>query len=274
MNDWLAGKSCPECHCAELRQADPSWPTVVVDGIPHVAASQGTVPWPVSLQHLARWPASLALPPTWDDLASAVREAFRGLRKRCRILQDDPCTDSAIVECTAELWSLFSSGTGGDTPISHADIQAAKTWLRGMFVTVFDHNLSCLAVTCQRLAYEQACKLLDLSGPVSEPNIVWELANTKALQDAIVQMAVVPDLKDEFLMPNNFTKVPKHQMAGRNCGCSPQMEIAWTSLAIDYPETRHAVLSAALCCLQGSGCFVGSIPTSSLVGFHVNTGSC
>ena len=109
-----------------------------------------------------------------------------------------------LLNVTAELWSLFSSGTGGDTPISHADIQAAKTWLRGMFVTVFDHNLSCLAVTCQRLAYEQACKLLDLSGPVSEPNIVWELANTKALQDAIVQMAVVPDLKDEFLMPKQF----------------------------------------------------------------------
>ena len=252
MNDWLAGKSCPECHCAELRQADPSWPTVVVDGIPHVAASQGTVPWPVSLQHLARWPASFALPPTWDDLASAVREAFRGLRKRCRILQDDPCTDSAIVECTAELWSLFSSGTGGDTPISHADIQAAKTWLRGMFVTVFDHNLSCLAVTCQRLAYEQACKLLDLSGPVSEPNIVWELANTKALQDAIVQMAVVPDLKDEFLMPNNFTKVPKHQWQVGTVAVLPKWKspgLRWR-LIIQKHATPccllHSVVSRAL----------------------------
>ena len=80
-----------------------------------------------------------------------------------------------------------------------------------MFVAGFDHNLSCLAITCQRLAYEQACKLLDLSGPLSEPNSVRERADTKALQDAIVQMAVVPDVKDEFLMPSNLTKVPKHQ---------------------------------------------------------------
>ena len=48
MSDWLAGKSCPACRCAELRQADPSGPTVVVDGTPHVAAAQGTLPWPES----------------------------------------------------------------------------------------------------------------------------------------------------------------------------------------------------------------------------------
>ena len=52
------------------------------------------------------------------------------------------------------------------------------------------------------------------------------------------------------------------------------MKIAWTSLAVDHPETRHTVLFAALRHFKGSGCFVGSIPASSLVGLHVNTGGC
>ena len=38
------------------------------------------------------------------------------------------------------------------------------------------------------------------------------------------------------------------------------MKIAWTSLAVDHPETRHTVLFAALRHFKGSGCFVGSIP--------------
>ena len=208
LHEWLAARTCPRCPCFELMQQDLRWPSVTVEGVQHVAASQGTVPWPERLQHLASWPASLCLPPRWEDVASAVRDAFRSLRRRCRVDHQDFCTDHAIAECTADLWALFQSQTSSPIPVSWDDISGARTWLRSMFVTVYDHNPTCLAIICPKLAYMQACRLLDFSIPCTAPDIVWKTSNSSVFSEAIADMATIPGLP-EFLQPPSLTKVPK-----------------------------------------------------------------
>lgn len=76
---------CPVCPCQTVRSKVPGWPVVTFDGCEHIAAPQGSVPWPETLQHLARWPATLCLPPCFEDVVAAVRTSFRRLRDRCRI---------------------------------------------------------------------------------------------------------------------------------------------------------------------------------------------
>ena len=85
----------PMCNCRQLLLAEPRWPVVTFEGQQHIAASQGHVPWPEHLQHLARWPASLCLPPRYEDIVCAVRHGFRRLRDRCRMHVQDVCTDNA-----------------------------------------------------------------------------------------------------------------------------------------------------------------------------------
>ena len=116
--------------------------------------------------------------------------------------------DAVIAECTADLWALFQSQTSSPIPVSWDDISGARTWLRSMFVTVYDHNPTCLAIICPKLAYMQACRLLDFSIPCTVPNIVWKTSNSSVLAEAITDMATIPGLPD-FLQPPSLTKVPK-----------------------------------------------------------------
>ena len=50
-----------------------------------------------------------------------------------------------------------------DLTISWKMVAQAKCWLGELFVSVFDHNLSTLAVMCPKLVFDQACKLLDFN---------------------------------------------------------------------------------------------------------------
>ena len=102
LNDWLSGKIHPSCVCNDVLSAEPTWPFVTVDSVEHIAASAGTVPWPEELQCLAKWPATLSLPPRWDDIAACVRSSFRSFRKRCKIRCTDSSTEAVIQECVDE----------------------------------------------------------------------------------------------------------------------------------------------------------------------------
>ena len=102
LNDWLSGKIRPSCVCHDMLSAEPTWPSVTVDGVEHIAASAGTVPWPEELHCSAKWPATLSLPPRWDDIAACVRSSFRGFRKKCKIRCTDHSTEAVIQECVAE----------------------------------------------------------------------------------------------------------------------------------------------------------------------------
>lgn len=67
------------------------------------------MPWPETLQRLARWPATVCLPPRLGGIVAAVRTSFRRLRDRCRIPFFDFCRIEAIEFCAAaaRLWGLL-----------------------------------------------------------------------------------------------------------------------------------------------------------------------
>ena len=161
------------------------------------------------LQCLSRWPASVTLPPRWEDVASSVRDCFRRLRDRCKAPSSCTVVDSAIHSCIATLWELVQSTRGG--PVSGAVLASAKQWIaeHNFFVSVFDHNLSTLALVCRKLAYHSACKLLDF-GPYAHDaaDHVWERACANAVQSLLRRMARVPGLPRE-LAPAATATVPK-----------------------------------------------------------------
>ena len=210
LNDWLSGKIHPSCVCHDMLSAEPTWPSVTVDGVEHIAASAGTVPWPEELQCLAKWPATLSLPPRWDDIAACVRSSFRSFRKRCKIRCTDSSTEAVIQECVAEAWSLFMNFAQDDFPISWKMVAQAKCWLGELFVSVFDHNLSTLAVMCPKLVFDQACKLLDFNqdNGCPDPNIIWHSADTSRVRDALQSMALLNGLSDR-LQPRRLSNVPR-----------------------------------------------------------------
>ena len=142
------------------------------------------------------------LPPT-------VRDCFRKLRNRCKA--PSPCTavDSEIHSCIATLWKLVQSTRGG--PVSWAVLASTKQWIaeHNFSVSVFDHDLSTLALVCPKLAYRSACKLLDF-GPYAHhaANFVWERACANAVQSLLLRMARVPGLPRELALAVTAT-VPK-----------------------------------------------------------------
>ena len=132
-----------------MRSKYPGWPVVSFEGCEHIASSQGCVPWPEQLQHLARWPATICLPPRYEDVVSAIRKCFRRLRDRCRVSISDACTVDAIQTCVSQLWALHVKDL--KVPITWAHAEAARAWLKshGLFASVFDHNLSSLGAFAQ-----------------------------------------------------------------------------------------------------------------------------
>ena len=193
----------PLCRCGEILSGSPCWPVVTFEGREHIAASQGAVPWPEQLQHLARWPATLSLPPRFDDIVAALRNSFRRLRSRCRISLSDPCTDVAVRDCAFQLWAILCKDSR--VPITWDQATAARTWLRshGFFVSIFDHNASSLGVFCPWLVFEHTCKLLDfLHHQNLHANFVWSCSVVDCNErDLLRSMAAVPLLPD-YLSPH------------------------------------------------------------------------
>lgn len=96
------------------------------------------------LQHLARWPASLCLPPKYEDIVCAVRQGFRRLHGRCRMHIQHVSTDNAIHACASKLWGLLSQDL--KVPITWEQVVDARAWLKsqGFFVSIFDHGSTSL----------------------------------------------------------------------------------------------------------------------------------
>ena len=147
------------CRCAALLADNPCWPSVFHNGERHIAASQGSVPWPVGLKHFAFWAASISLPPRRKDLMGPLQSSVRRLAKWCRV-SDTCASERVLVECVDSLWADLTS-RAADAPISWNDVKAAKRWLQGFFVQYFDHNASRLGehgsprINCADISMEQ-----------------------------------------------------------------------------------------------------------------------
>ena len=201
----------PQCICEAVRLQNPGWPVVTFDGCEHIAAPQGMVPWPEQLRHLARWPASIGLPPRFEDVVSAVRTSFRRLRNRCRIPISDSCTVEAVQRCCSSLWSLPVQDSR--VPITWSHVGEAREWLQaqGVFVSVFDHNPSSLGVFCPKLVFEHACQLLDfLHHQKPDANFAWSVSDIGRQRDVLSGMANMSDLPSH-LIPGLHTVVSKRQ---------------------------------------------------------------
>ncbi|CAL1157640.1 unnamed protein product [Cladocopium goreaui] len=190
----------PQCICEAVRLQNPGWPVVTFDGCEHIAAPQGMVPWPEQLRHLARWPASIGLPPRFEDVVSAVRTSFRRLRNRCRIPISDSCAVEAVQRCCSSLWSLPVQDSR--VPITWSHVGEAREWLQaqGVFVSVFDHNPSSLGVFCPKLVFEHACQLLDfLHHQKPDANFAWSVSDIGRQRDVLSGMANMSDLPSHLI---------------------------------------------------------------------------
>jgi len=200
----------PSCQCASRLLANPSWPNVTLNGVSHIAAPQGRIPWPAHLQHLARWPASTTLAPTEQDIASLLRDCFRKLRVRCGIKDDGRILETVVADITERLWAVASSHVQS-VPISRADAKAARIWLKDFYIQFFDHNTARIGVFCKQLVRDCARRALDFGEyATATSNIVWchnwsrEGDPVLALRD----LAFVPRLSRE-LQPHVFTSVSR-----------------------------------------------------------------
>ena len=199
----------PACNCKSLLARFPSWPAVTFEGELHIAAPQGCAIWPEHLQCLMRWPANLSLPPRWEDVASAVRDSFRRLRNRCKVPSSCAYVDIETHSCISLIWNHVQSSSAG--PVSWAVLDRAKQWIAecNFFVSVFDHNLSTLALVCPKLAYRNACHLLDF-GPYAHDaaNLVWKPVDDAGVQQLLKNLCTVPGLPGH-LSPCSLATVPR-----------------------------------------------------------------
>lgn len=208
--DCLNSGCAPACRCGEILAACPAWPCVTFEGRQHIAASQGAVPWPENIMHLAEWPASITLPPTWHDLLASVTACFRKFRDRCRIDDVSMMVESIANECADQLWQ---PDLNANFPTSWEDVAKAKIFLNGLFVSPFDHNLSRLGVFCPFLVYQQACKALDFGCFQKDgANIVWQEASGIDFATVVLQMASIPNLGAD-LQPLRYSTVPRKDWA-------------------------------------------------------------
>ena len=186
----------PSCSCAERLAAGESWSCVTYEGQLHIASAQGRVPWPDSLRHLARWPASLTLPPRKDDIIASLRDCFRTLRRSCRVRNDGFLIEELVLRTTAQTWPGVAKRTQC-CPVQWSAMAEAKRFLHGFFVHVFDHNLARLSIICPRLAWAHARKALNLGGADGVgANFEWLPNFTVA--DAVKLMCTIPALPSEL----------------------------------------------------------------------------
>jgi len=85
-----------------------------------------------------------------------------------------------------------------DCPLSWEDVQAAREFLRGFFVSMFDHNTSHVGVFCMRLAWMHArtALCLDVNGS-SSGNFEW--CTDISVKKALASMGAVPGLNPKLL---------------------------------------------------------------------------
>jgi hypothetical protein len=105
LSDCIDMDEPPACFCSKLLADMPEWPSVTVDGKRHIAAPQSCVPWPRDIEHLAYWPASITLQPTYEDVVASARDSFRVPRTRCRISDDNFLAESCAASYADSVWS-------------------------------------------------------------------------------------------------------------------------------------------------------------------------
>ena len=194
----------PPCVCREFLLADPTWPTVTVDGQVHIAASQARIPWPRHLRKFRELPANLRLPPRRQQIAVAVKQMLRRLRDRCK-LADEPCwVESVVADLTAALQGLAAQRSTR-FPVSWLEISLAREFLRPFFTQVFDHNLSRIGVFCPALVHVQACAALDLGDHGTGLDFAWEADTRRA--EVMATMAKIEGLPPH-LQPTRLSLVP------------------------------------------------------------------
>ena len=195
----------PVCNCAELIACNPSWPCIVVEGQRHIAAPQSFIPWPVSLKHFARLPASITLPPKKSQLISSLGDVFRRLQARCHIKDDFGCVESCVTEIVAQIWPLVEA-RASKHPISWGDVSRAKEFLGGLFVSMFDHNTSHIGVFCMKLVSEHARAALDLDKDCFR-GVNFDWSSPLGFKSVLARMSYVRGLP-HYLQPRALSLVP------------------------------------------------------------------
>lgn len=178
----------PACPCQRLRK-NARWPSVTFQGCSHIASSQGLVPWPPHLAKLAEWPATTCLPPSYEDVVASFRDNLRMLKTRCKAKGEFSLLERLVAKGVQSLWPDVSL-RAEECPIQWNDVLSARRFVKGLFVSVFDHNTSRLGFFCPRLAWLQARLALGLDPSASSDNFQWSAGWSKEF--IIQSMAHVP----------------------------------------------------------------------------------
>ncbi|CAJ1435830.1 unnamed protein product, partial [Effrenium voratum] len=193
LTELLGASRPPECVCSRFLALDPRWPIVTVDGVSHIAASQGHIPWPDNLACFARLPANLCLPPKSAQVTSAVRAFLRSVRDRCKVADEDLLVESAVVGLSDALGELLTKNQNRlRAPVTWEQVEAARLFLRSFFVQVFDHNLCRFGAFCPALVRLQACRVLDFGDQASGMDFAWDAGGNYS--EVLISLATVQHL--------------------------------------------------------------------------------
>ncbi|CAJ1339532.1 unnamed protein product, partial [Effrenium voratum] len=193
LTELLGASRPPDCVCSRFLALDPRWPIVTVDGVSHIAASQGRIPWPDNLACFARLPANLCLPPKSAQVTSAVRAFLRSVRDRCKVADEDLLVESAVVGLSDALGELLTKNQNRlRAPVTWEQVEAARLFLRSFFVQVFDHNLCRFGAFCPALVRLQACRVLDFGDQASGMDFAWDAGRNYS--EVLISLATVQHL--------------------------------------------------------------------------------
>ena len=193
LTELLGASRPPDCVCSHFLALDPRWPIVTVDGVSHIAASQGHIPWPDNLACFARLPANLCLPPKSGQVTSAVRAFLRSVRDRCKVADEDLLVESAVVGLSDALGELLTKNQNRlRAPVTWEQVEAARLFLRSFFVQVFDHNLCRFGAFCPALVRLQACRVLDFGDQASGMDFAWDAGRNYS--EVLISLATVQHL--------------------------------------------------------------------------------
>ena len=244
LDPLLSGSNADDCICERLLHGNPGWSCVSVGGRRHIAATQGSAPWPRHLKSLAKFPASLALPPKRAELVTSFTEALEKLKKRCGVRGDSKLINDAIEVAMRSL--DYRLETASDAfPIRWSHVLGARRFLRGLVCKPFDHNHSRLGFFCPALVRLHATKALELASVV-DGNFVWDKG--MSCEEALQLMVKVPGLTAD-LQPHRFRATPVSDWGIGAPRLSPKWKapgMKWR-LVIDKSHTPCNRLHSLIC---------------------------
>jgi hypothetical protein len=238
------------CMCQQLLRVDASWPTVCVDGVVHIAASQGRVPWPSHLRKFASLPANLSLPPKRSQVVSQLRTFLRSFRDRCKLHDETLRVECVVADVGASLVQCLDKSCISSL-VTWAEVALAREFLEPFFVQVFDHNLSRFGLFCPALVHGQACKALDFGPAESGTDFVWVPGGCEQEARVLGAMASVEGVPSH-LQPSQLSACPKRSWS---IGC-PVLLPKWKAPGVKWrlvvnkhnapPTGLHSAVSKAI----------------------------